>query len=105
MQLSSGEGFDGAIEQVRDGEGEGYLLDAAGTRGWGIAAHLKWQLDLGFNRGRDDLGLGILSHVADHGRQLAWTGLDRILPGDLDLAGDLSAMEMRDEATGSAQEG
>ncbi len=105
LQLAAGEGVDGATEEVGDGEGEGDLLDGAGARGRGVAAHLQRQLDLRRNGGRDDLGLGVLGHVADRGRQLTWSGGDRVEPGDVDLAGDLPAVEVRDEAAGSAQEG
>ena len=52
----------------------------------GVAAHLQRQLDLGGDRRRDDLGLGVLGDVADRGCQLARAGRDRVDAGDLDPA-------------------
>ena len=70
------------LEQVRDRQGEGDLLDGAGAGGGGVAAHLQRQLDLGRDRGRDDLGLGVLGDVADGGGQLARAGGERVDAGD-----------------------
>ena len=75
LQLAAGEGVDGALEQVRDRQRQRHLLDRAGAVGGGVAAHLQRQLDLGRDRGRDDLGLGILGDVADRGGELAGPGL------------------------------
>src|SRR5207253_5101491 len=47
LQLTAGEGVDGAPEQVRDSQGEGDLLDGAGAVGGLVAAHLQRLLDLG----------------------------------------------------------
>ena len=83
------------VEQVRDGEGEGDLLDRAGAgRGW-VAAHLQRQADLGRDRGRDDLGLGVLGDVADGRGQLAGAGGDRVDAGRRDPTLDLAAVEVR----------
>ncbi len=105
LELAAGEGVYGAVEEVRDGEGEGHLLDRAGAGGGRVAAHLQGQLDLGGDRGRDDLGLGVLGDVADDARQLARARLDRVEAGDLDGPVDLAAVEVRDEAAGGAQQG
>ena len=95
LQLAAGEGVDGALEQVRDREGQGDLLDRAGAGGGRVAAHLQRQPDLGRDRGRDDLGLGVLGEVADDRGQLAGAGGDRVDAGDLDPALDLAAVEVR----------
>ncbi len=105
LQLTAGERVDAAFEQVRDRQGEGHLLDRPGAVAGGVAAHLQRQLDLGGDGGRDDLGLGVLGDVADEGRQLRRTGLDRVEAGDVDRAGDLAAVEVRDEPAGRFQEG
>src|SRR5262249_14633927 len=63
------------------------------------------QLDLGGDRGRDDLGLWVLREVADRGGKLSGAGGDRVHAGDLDPARDLTAVEVRDEPTGGAEEG
>ena len=104
LQLAAGEGVDGAVEQVRDRQRQGDLLDRAGAGGGRVAAHLQRQLDLGRDRGRDDLGLGVLGDVADGGGELARAGGDRVDAGDRDLALDLAAVEVRDEAAGGAQQ-
>ena len=71
----------------------------------GVAAHLQRQADLGGDRGRDDLGLGVLGDVADDGGQPAGAGGERVDPGDLDPALDLAAVEVGHEAAGGAQQG
>jgi len=105
LELAAGEGVDGSIEQVGDGEGQGDLLDrsSAGSR-W-VAAHLQRELYLRGNCRGDDLGLGILGDVADHGGQLPRSSGDRVGTHHLDPALDLAAVEVRDEAAGGTKEG
>jgi hypothetical protein len=105
LELATRKGVDGAVEQVRNGEGEGDLLDRTGAGGRGVAAHLQRQLDLSRDGGRDDLGLGVLSDVADHSRELSRAGSYRVDAGHLDPPPELAAVEMRDEAAGGAEEG
>ena len=78
---------------------------ARAREAWRVAAHLQRQLDLRRDRGRDDLGLGVLGDVADRGGQLAGAARYRVDAGDLDAALDLAAVEVRDEAAGGSEEG
>ena len=57
------------------------------------------------DRGRDHLGLGVLSDVADVGGELAGAGGEGVDAGHLDPAVDLAAVEVRDQAAGGAQQG
>jgi len=104
LELSTGQGVNGAVQQVWNGQSQGDLLDRPGARGRWISPHLKRQLDLGRNGGRDDLGLGVLGDVADDRGQLSRSGGDRVDSGHLDPAVDLSTVEVRDEAAGSAEQ-
>ena len=104
LQLPSRERVDGSVEQVGDREGQGDLLDRSGARRGGRSAHLQRQADLGRDRGRDDLGLGVLGDVADHGGQPAGSGGERVDAGDLDGALDLTAVEVGHEPAGGAQQ-
>jgi hypothetical protein len=90
---------------VRDRERQRDLLDPAGEGGRRIAAHLERQPDLGRDRGRDDLALGVLGDVADDRGQLARPWCERIDAGDLDATRDLPAVEMRDQAAARPQQG
>ena len=105
LQLAAGEGVDGAVEQVRDRQRERDLLDRARARGRRLAAHLQRQLDLRRDRGRDDLGLGVLGDEPTAPPSSAGPVLAGVEAGDLDRARDLAAVEVRDEAAGGAQQG
>ena len=105
LQLAAGEGVDGAVEEVRDGERQRHLLDGAGAGGRRVAAHLQRQGDLGGDGGRDDLRLRVLGDVADDRGELAGAGGDRIDARDLDAALDLAAVEVRHQPAGGAQQG
>ena len=104
LQLAAREGVDGALEQVRDCQRQRHLLDRPGAIRRRIAAQLERQLQLGRDRGRDDLRLRILGDIADRGGELAGTGAERIEAGDRHRALDLAAVEVGHEAAGRFQQ-
>jgi hypothetical protein len=90
---------------VRDGESESYLLDGSCARSRRISPHLERELNLRCHSRGYDLGLRVLSYVADYGCQLTGAGGDRVDAGCLDPALDLAPVEVRDQAAGGAEEG
>jgi hypothetical protein len=104
LKLSTRESVDSSIQQVRNREGESHLLHSASTGGRWVATHLQWKLNLGSDGRGDNLGLGVLSHVAHRCCQLARAGSDGVDAGNLNAAVNFAAVEVRDEPAGSLQE-
>ena len=70
----------------------------------GLAAQLERQLELGADRGRDDLRLGLLGDEADRAGELGRAVLADVEARDLELARDLAAVEVRDQPAAGAQQ-
>ena len=104
LELAAGELVGRAVEEAGDPQRERGLLHPARDRGGRDAAVLEREGQLGADRPHDDLGLGILEQRAGDRGDRRRVVRARVQPADLEPAGELAAMEVRDEPAGGAQQ-
>ena len=94
----------GAVDQVRDPERQGDLLDRPGPRRRRLAAQLERQLELAADGCRDDLGLGVLADEADQAAELGRAVVAHIEARRPRAPRDLAAVVVGHEPAAAAQQ-
>ena len=104
LELAAGELVGGPVQQGRDPEGQGRLLDAARDGRGRLTAVLQGKGELGAHRAHDHLGLGILEQRPHARRQLAGPVLAHVHAGHRGVTADLAAVHVRHQAAGHPQQ-
>jgi hypothetical protein len=94
----------GAIQQLVDGQRERRLLHPARHYGGRQPAVLQPERQLGADRARDDLALGILEQRPDRLSQLAGAVIARVHARDRRPPGERAAVKVRNQAADRAQQ-
>ena len=104
LLLAAGELMHRAVEQRVDPQRERDLLHPARDGALVVPATLERESQLRAHGARHELGLGVLEQGARDGAELGGPPLAGVHAGKSDRAGEASAVKVRDQTTGGAQQ-